>query len=406
MNIIVIAHKYSPYNRVGGIRWINLVDHLSRMGNTVHVITVPRANHKAGDIINVSDSLNIYYSKSDKYYKLFESPPKKFLSQIIVYGLQKVGSFIWYDDNGQYWYKHLKKNIISILSQFPESIVIATGSPFQACYHTMRICEEINHDNYVLDFQDPWSIDPYRSYPFKWMKNKVKDFERRTLFKSKNNIYVTNGLKKLMEKKNTNAIIVENGHDFNISSERPRLKKSKKTRKFIYLGTLANGRDRVFINFLSKLVLKNSEIFHIDVFGRSSRFFKRWTKKNSLKNVNISFKNPINRAEISSLSINYNYGLQLNSEKYPYLVSTKIYEYPALGLPVLSVNGGGQIEEIIKINQIGISVNINEENKFFFDDILVRLDEIKNSSLSNYSKQSSWLSRAREINNYLNDTFK
>ena len=30
-----------------------------------------------------------------------------------------------------------------------------------------------------------------------------------------------------------------------------------------------------------------------------------------------------------------------------YLVSTKIYEYPALGLPVLSINGGGDVEDLI-----------------------------------------------------------
>ena len=374
------------------------------MGNTVHVITVPRANYKPGDIINVSDNLKLYYSNSDKYYKLFESQPKKLLSQIIVYGLQKVGSFIWYDDNAQYWFNHLRKSILSILYKYPESIIIATGSPFQACYQTMKVCEEINYKKYILDFQDPWSIDPYRTYPFNWMKKNVDRFESKTLLKSKNNIYVTTGLKNRMERLNQNSIVIENGHDF-IEPIKNKKNTPDKKNKFIYLGTLANGRDIIFINFLNKIIIEKNLIFDLDVFGRCSRLFTNWVRNSKNININISFKDPIQRNEISFISQKYKYGLQLNSEDYPYLVSTKVYEYPALGLPVLSVNGGGEVEKIIKKNKIGISLNTKKTKDFNLKNIFFELDSTKMDDLNDFSIECSWLSRAHQINSYLIDTF-
>ena len=87
-------------------------------------------------------------------------------------------------------------------------------------------------------------------------------------------------------------------------------------------------------------------------------YFIKWCKIKDVKNLEIRIEKSIPREQIPYLAKNYNAGLQLNSFEYPYLVSTKIYEYPALGLPVLSINGGGDVEDLIVKNQIGISLNI------------------------------------------------
>ena len=60
----------------------------------------------------------------------------------------------------------------------------------------------------------------------------------------------------------------------------------------------------------------------------------KWCKNTKMKNLEIRIEKSIPRKQIPSLAKNYNVGLQLNSFEYPFLVSTKIYEYPALGLPV------------------------------------------------------------------------
>ena len=406
MEIIIIAHKYKPYNRVGGIRWINLVENLKKKDFKIHLITVPRGGKSSGDVVKESENLLVYYTSSDYYYKIFENLPKSYLGQVITYGAQKLGSLIWYDDNAQYWYHDLKKVFISILDKHPEAISLATGAPFQACYHLMRICQEINYQKFVLDFQDPWSKDPYRKYFNNIMRNKVNHFENETLNCSRNNIFVTNGLLNLMKKSNQNNIIIENGHDFYDIPTNNGMTIRNKTLKILYLGTLANGRDKVLINFLSNLENDTNIQIQIDVYGRASRFFIKWCKSDHLKNTQIILENSIPRNQISHLAQNYNVGLQLNSFEYPFLVSTKIYEYPALGLPVLSINGGGDVEELIVKHQIGISLNmlINWEKKISY--VIEYLNGIHLDNLILFSRLSSWKSRSDKFEKYLIDSFQ
>ena len=144
---------------------------------------------------------------------------------------------IWYDDNAQYWFNDLKKVFIPILDKHPEAIAIATGAPFQACYHLMRICEEINYKKFVLDFQDPWSKDPYRTYLYNKIRDNVNFFENETLNGSRNNIFVTKGLLNLMKKSDQNNAIIENGHDFYDIPDKKDLTIKSKTIKILYGNT-------------------------------------------------------------------------------------------------------------------------------------------------------------------------
>ena len=62
----------------------------------------------------------------------------------------------------------------------------------------------------------------------------------------------------------------------------------------------------------------------LDIYGRVSTRFRLWLSKTKISNLNISFCNHISKEMISELAPKYDYGLQLNAEEYPYLVSTKL----------------------------------------------------------------------------------
>ena len=87
----------------------------------------------------------------------------------------------------------------------------------------MEICRSIGHTDYYLDFQDPWASDPLKML-FQLDEKKVFSYEKSTIENSPNNIFVTPGLKQIMnsESKN-NSFIIENGHGF------PLPKKKKKS---------------------------------------------------------------------------------------------------------------------------------------------------------------------------------
>ena len=47
MDLIIIAHKYLPYDKVGATRWIEISKELAKLGNNVNIITV----HKKEKVI-------------------------------------------------------------------------------------------------------------------------------------------------------------------------------------------------------------------------------------------------------------------------------------------------------------------------------------------------------------------
>ena len=404
MDLIIIAHKYLPYDKVGATRWIEISKELANLGHNVNIITVHR-ERKSNITVEQNINIKVYNTKSDCFYKLVEKNySNPIINSIFKNLISLFGKIIWYDDNAQFWKPFLNKKISELLIKYPKAKIIATGAPFQACKHTMEICRSIGHTEYFLDFQDPWASDPLRKYYFNWMRKKVFSYEKSTIENSPNNIFVTPGLKQIMnsESKN-NSFIIENGHGFPLPKKRKRVFKSKLNEKrILYIGTLANGRDEVFIKYLEKTQgWPNSFNCKLDVYGRVSTRFRLWLSKTKISNLNINFCNHISKEMISELAPKYDYGLQLNAEEYPYLVSTKLYEYPALGLPIISINAGGEIEGIIEKNKIGVSININSFNLDKLDVAFSKKESKYYEHLFQYAKMSSWKMRAQELLNII-----
>tara|TARA_B110000238_G_C16066706_1_gene413080 strand:+ start:93 stop:1310 length:1218 start_codon:yes stop_codon:yes gene_type:complete len=404
MDLIIIAHKYLPYDKVGATRWIEISMELASLGHNVNIITVPR-ERKSNTIVEQNKNIQVYNTKSDCFYKLVEKNySNPIFNSIFKNLIYLFGRIIWYDDNAQFWKPFLHKKISELLIKYPKAKIIATGAPFQACKHTMEICNSIGYTDYYLDFQDPWASDPLRKYYFNWMRKKVFSYEKSTIENSPNNIFVTAGLKQIMnsESKN-NSFIIENGHGFPLLKNRKRVSKSKpKDKRILYIGTLANGRDEVFIKYLEETQgWPNSFNCKLDIYGRVSTRFRLWLSKTKINNLNINLCNHISKEMISESAPKYDYGLQLNAEEYPYLVSTKLYEYPALGLPIISINAGGEIEGIVEKNQIGVSININSFNLDKLEVAFLKKESNYDEHLFQYAKMSSWKMRAQELLNII-----
>ena len=61
-----------------------------------------------------------------------------------------------------------------------------------------------------------------------------------------------------------------------------------------------------------------------------------------------------------------NYALQLENiwSNYPYALSTKIFEHAYFNVPTISLNYGGDIEELIEKHKLGYSINLKHLNKY------------------------------------------
>lgn len=390
--IIVIAHKFSPFSGVGANRWTHLSKEIAECGNEVHILTVER-----GAVPFIHNNIIIHKVKSEPFYKLLTLKFKnKYLSAVYSKVVDKVRTLFWFDDEAQYWGRYLLPVVIDLVHAHSIDTIIATGHPFQSNRWAAEAKKLLGDKVFLIqDIRDPWSKNPFKKYLFKWQKQRVIEWEKDALSTSDANVFVTNGLMNLMSINEDNSYVIENGY----SSEYIKKSSNEKRNKngvIIHAGTLANGRDKVAEPFFS-LCLNEPEVLcgnQVHFYGRISLWLL--TKYKVLFNEKVFIlHNPISQAELVSIYNESLAALQFNAEEYPYLVSTKIYEHPAFGLPTLSINSGGEVSELIESYCIGVSCRPDEES------VKKGLNQILSNDYSKYlevfSSSCTYKNRAIEL---------
>lgn len=394
-SICIVAHRYIPFEGVNAIRWINLSKELAKCGFDVTVITVRRSSKKKLDRPQ-HYQLKISYSYSDPFYRLIEWFPSNYFLKIIKFIILKFCTLIWTDDYAQYWASGLEKSITHWSKTAKNPLLIATGGPFQACLHSAKICKNLKIP-FVADFQDPWFFDKLSKSSPKLESKRINN-HNFIVNNSLARFYVTTGLADLYRDHSNNTFIVENAHSFDNTNL---VSQPNEIFHIVYFGTLSNGRDIAFIQWLNSLEM-NAGIdvaLVIDVYGRISNRFSQFlwmfNRRNSL--ITINSYPVILRDNITTIANKYNAALQINAKEYPYLVSMKIYEYPALGLPTLSINYGGLIDSMIKQSRIGFSLDLSDNKIYKLSEIILILSNVSNDSLAKFKKNNSWEVRAHQI---------
>ena len=346
--VYIAAFKYPPYSGVGGNRWWHISQCLSRKGIHTKILTVDR-----GQPADVPRNLEVEYLRSDFFYRLLEfSPKNRYLRYIFLVLKEGLRRLFWFDDEAQYWGKALTSKINNIISHEGRICLIATGHPFQV-NRWAAVAKKSHGEKLFLvqDFQDPWADNPFKKYLFRWQREKVRDWQQFSLCYSDLNIFVTKGLRDLMS--GGNGVVLENAHSVDANLDQVKMEQ----RYIVHAGTLANGRDVVAEPFF-QLCLNDPCVLR----GMSVRFYGRishWLVRKYSKLFDsglFQLYSPVPQEELYEIIRGSCFALQFNAEEYPYLVSTKIYEYPALGVPTLSINCGGEIDRLIVEHSLGFSV--------------------------------------------------
>lgn len=236
--ILIVAYHYPPDGVVGAVRIAKFSKYLSRLNWEVKVITV-----------------------SDKYRKYFNYELHKEvenLNTIKTYRLKKFIPFI--NEEGFYWLPILIKKLFQIIPTFKPDIVFFTGGPF---YHwtSAILIKKLFKIPYVLDFRDPWSLNPYRKN-----KNKFASFFAKTI-------------ESVLEP----PIIKKADLIINVTDEASEMYKRKyknlKKEKFI---TIYNGFDLEDLNKIGKGInFSNFDITYTGKFGNFRNpepFFKAFNQ--------------------------------------------------------------------------------------------------------------------------------
>ena len=361
--ILLIAFKYPPYTGVGGFRWSKLSKYLAEMGYKIHVVTVNWKQYGDNTYINDVQHPNIIIHRIPSLYphnlkyKPFEHNLIGNFKRILRYLFFKIINIIWYEDEAQFLGYTLLPFCDQLIKNENIKNVIATGHPFMANYWAAKLKTKHPEINLIQDFRDPWTENPFKSYPIKKCEKKSMEHEIFALNNCDVLFAVTKGLVKMFSKKtctDVKKITIPNGFDI----DHNRRENISRDFTFIYAGSLYNGRDEPFESFLKAIenIEKNIPEIRICIYGSFPNSIRKNHKKMFMTGK-IKGYSPVSPSKIHELMYQSFICLHFNARPFNYLVSTKIYEHAAMKRPTFSVNYGGDIEDLINNHNFGISVN-------------------------------------------------
>lgn len=400
--ILLIAFKYPPYAGVGGFRWSKLSKYLAKMGYIVHVVTVHWEINGPNTLMDDVNHSNIIIHRISSGYphnfKYRSYPKTKYgdVKRVFRYLVLKAVNTIGYEDEAHNWGRYLLPYCKQLIDEENITTVIATGHPFMANYWAAQLKKDVPEIHLIQDFRDPWVQSPtYHQSKKKCHIRKAVEYMNFSLEYADVCVCVTNGLideyKKYYNQKK--YALITNGYDDetlqNVVSSELSLNKKPRNIYITHIGSVTNGRDHMLDRLFEALVDHDNTIFCFAGYvpERSLKLYKKLSEEQRIIDFGV-----LSPEDALSLVQQSDIALHLNADIVPYLVSTKVYEYAALGRPILSINGGGEIDTLLSENQWGVSINYKDPD--FAEKVLRSIRELKPPDCANNLKKYSYLSIA------------
>jgi len=401
--ILIIAFKYPPYPGVGAFRWANLSYEFAQAGKTVHVITVRWKRKPNSSFLHVLDHPNIIVHRlpSLGFHNIRNMEGRtrvgKYFAKAIKWGLRRVLKPWYFLDEAQQWHWIMIPYVQRLIQRENIHVMIATGTPYSVNYAAVRIKQILEQKGHSIkltqDMRDPWNDLP--NYPLSFgscrRRNQSIAMEKFALDTANCVVTVTKGVAASFRKRtHTPIYVIYNGYPGKAISKTA----SKPTGKIsaIYAGGFAHGRDVALYFFLD--YLRKAELitrFNLTVYSSSVKKL-HWLLHEHQLDQYIEFRDPIPYDQLLLRIPEYDYGLHLNGKDSKDALSTKIFDYLSVGVPVLSVNYGDEIHSFIQENAFGISLSLNNlENtgqlkKLFNEQYVPDMKRVKDFSYEQLAK--------------------
>lgn len=327
MNILVIAHYFSPSILVGSFRptyWANYL--ASHPGISVSVLTAVPSN--GSDECERDRSCRVHRINSEH-------------------------SVIVTRDSENWWLEAYRERLDKLLQDHSFDIAIFTAGPFFYLKLGLRL-RKIHQIPYIVDFRDPWYLDERMRWRSKG--GILRQIKRRIEVKRvgylessivKNSlavINVTQGLTDLYQQRykkfsGVDFITIENGYDDSLLSDHTVTAPPPQQGKVLCVGILGKfgyydeGHVKRLVQALVDFKSKSKVEFQLHHWGEDSDITFRIAEEHGLEST-VFCQNPVS----------YQQGLQ-NIQQMSILVlnhrdrvsrGTKIYDYILINRPVLA----------------------------------------------------------------------
>jgi glycosyltransferase involved in cell wall biosynthesis len=355
--IVLIAFKFPPYDEVGARRWTKLAKYLARDGVTVDVVSVAWPG-RSGGLSDVADprirvhrtwSLGPHVLKGRRYPRTTWGRVRGRLRKLTLSGLQLLGL----TEDARLWGLTMLPAVSRLVRQGDVSAVVVTGAPFRANLWASRLRRRFPDLRLIQEFRDPWADLPAVQSGRKSRRIAIQRDEREVLESASAIVTVAEGLSEILRARTSNPVItIRNGFD---EEDMPRVPRSgERPFTLLHAGNLYVGREAPLTEFTSALRAVRAEMpeLRVEMFGGFPASVRATTS--DLEEAGILRINArVPSAEILEHIAQSFACLQFTAKELPYALSTKIYEYASLHRPVVSINYGGDIADMVASHHLG-----------------------------------------------------
>lgn len=376
--LLLIAYKFPPYAGVGGFRWAKLSKYLARLGHEVHVVTVPWSEHGPNTLAAdaAEPGVTVHAIRSGSPHRLRHLPLRgRWTIAARHYALRALDRALFYDDEAQRWGRHLIGACERLIDEHGIGVVVATGHPFQANRWAAELKRRRPELRLVQDFRDPWADNAFRPLAPR-PAARVRAWQEDAVAAADAVVSVTPSLLDLYLHGATEprGVVIPNGADPEAvpdvhadgSGDPERI-------RLTHIGNVSNGRDRPLRALLDAVrELDGDPAIEVVLVGAMLDAIARANADLVDRGV-LRVQPPVSQAEALRRVAESDYALQLNAREFPFLVSTKIYEYALLRVPALSLNYGGEVDRLVRDRGFGHSVDLTRRSDL--PDVLRSLPE-------------------------------
>jgi len=362
----LVAFKFPPFPQVGARRWTKLTKYLARMGWEIEVFTTDWGPSTVGMDDVRSPNITIHRIPCPGLHRLWIAE----FDRSTLRG--KTGWFVervltrfvrhWrIAEEARYW-RGVVPALVNGIDEGRFDTVVATGGPFWAFRWAAKVKRQRPSTRLVIDYRDPWSNAPAVARD-EHKATAQRTHELAVLDAADEVVTVTRGLAELLlELKPTpRPCVIRNGCDL---EELPPRNSSPRPLTVLYSGNLAGGRERTLEQLLRVISLGPGQFrdFRFEFYGHFPGHLAR-EFGSLLESGTVVVHGRIPPTELMVRVRDAFACLQVNSDEAPFALSTKLFEYACVGRPILCLNYGGEIDDLMRKHDLGWSVRGDSEEE-------------------------------------------
>lgn len=363
--ILLIAYKFPPYAGVGGFRWAKLSKYLARLGHEIHVVSVQWPAYGPNTLVAdaAEPGVTVHRIPSGSPHRFRHRPLRgRWRVGARYVALRALDAALFCDDEAQRWGRHLVGCCERLIDERGIDVAVATGHPFQANRWAADLKRRRPGLKLVQDFRDPWADNPFRSLSGR-RAQRIRAWQRDAVASANVVVSVTPSLLHLYlsDASEASGVVIPNGVDpETVPHPVPEAPPGDGRMRLTHIGNVSNGRDRPLRALLDAVQGMNSAEPAVEVVlvGAMLESMER-AYPDLVERGLLRVHPPCPQVEALRAVSEGDYALQLNAREFPYLVSTKIYEYALLRVPVVSLNYGGEVDRLVRDHGFGHSIDLS-----------------------------------------------